>query len=336
MVSFAPQITQGTAIFMALMAASMWGTWFISLKHIGKFPLEAFYMELFTTSLIFVWTVALLVEGSMIFVNVSQVWQINPFKIIIVLLGGVSYVLGMFLGLKVMTLIGLTLSQPLQASIGIVLGTFITTTIGGIPRNLKIINIVISASFLLLSILFVTLAQLTKDKAQKKKEIDTGLSKDKKAFKKAIILVLLASVLTPGYSLALSYGLKTITQDVGLAVLPFMCLLVSGAFLGALVTSGGKLTKNKQWGVFLKTPFKVHKFGIMSGLFHYGGNIIHTFATGVLSSAISWPLGLTAGIWTQLWGIKYGEFKGAPKRAYLFQTCSFLFYVLGAYFIVMK
>ncbi|QQO11165.1 hypothetical protein [Breznakiella homolactica] len=334
--NFAPLVPQPAAIFMALLAASMWGSWFISLKHLGEYPLDAFYMTLFTTSLIFVWSVGLIIDRSGIFANIRELWLINPSKILIVLLGGVMYVIGMSIQLKVMTLIGLTLSQPMQASINFVVGTAITTGIGGRPEGLSMGRVGLSVFFLLAAVFFVFFAERCKSASQREKNIDTGLSKDKSVMKKAVMLIALGSLFSPGYTLALSYGLKTITQPVGMAVLPFMCMLCTGAFIGALLTSGIRLTRRRQWHLIWKAPFKIHKFGIISGLFHYGGNIIHTFATGALSSAVSWPLGLTSGVWTQLWGIKYGEFKGAPKRAYVFQFCSFACYILGAFFIVFR
>jgi hypothetical protein len=208
--------------------------------------------------------------------------------------------------------------------------------IGGRPEGLTTARIAISICFLLAAVFLVFFAERTRSASQRKKKIHTGLSQEKDIMKKALLLILCSNIFSPGYTLALSYGLKSITQPTGLAVLPFMCILCSGAFIGALLTNGTALTYRHLWHKVWRAPFKIHKFGIWSGLFHYGGNIIHTFATGSLSSAVSWPLGLTSGIWTQLWGIVYGEFKGAPKRSYLLQAGSFICYVFGAYVIVMR
>lgn len=332
--NFIPDLSQGQAVILALSAAAMWGTWFISLKHLNGFPVAAFYLELFITSFLLVWGIGLLVDGRLIFSDIQRVFALRPSKILLVYACGIGYVVGMSLSIKVMTMIGLTLSQPLQSTIALVIGTTVTTTVGGIPENLKIINLIAAVFFLFGSIMFVTFAQRGVAKAKKKLESLSDLAKDPHIMRKAIILILLASVFVPAYTLGLSYGLKTITQDVGLAPLPYMCVIVTGALTGAFITSGISLTRKKQWGCFRTFPLSVHKFGIFSGLFHYGGNIIHSFGTGVLSTAVSWPLGLTAGLWTQLWGIKYGEFKGAPVSSYVYQGCSFACYVIGASFIV--
>jgi hypothetical protein len=109
--------------------------------------------------------------------------------------------------------------------------------------------------------------------------------------------------------------------------------LASGAFIGALLSSGVVLTRNGQWGKVWAASLSVHSLGIISGLFHYGGNIIHAFATAELSTVISWPLGLTGGLWTQLWGLVYGEFKGSGRRAYIALALAIVFYLLGAFLI---
>lgn len=155
-------------------------------------------------------------------------------------------------------------------------------------------------------------------------------SKYSAPLKTVVGLTVLSAILTVSYDAAMSYGLETITQPVGLKVLPFMCLLCSGAFIGVMLTCGTVLTRDHQWHAIRQAPFSIHCWSIFSGLCHYGGNIIHTFATRGLSTAISYPLGLTSGLWTQLWGLAYGEFRGAPVRAYIYQFASFACYVAGA------
>jgi hypothetical protein len=173
-------------------------------------------------------------------------------------------------------------------------------------------------------------------KAQTQSKMKNGLNFTVKDLWRAVGLALFSSVFTPAYSLGISYGLRSITQPNGLAALPFMTLLVSGAFTGVILGSGFLLTLHKQWKIVFHASLSIHKFGIISGLFHYGGNIIHTFATASLSSVVSWPLGITAGLWTQLWGLVYGELRGAPRRAYLALFLGIALYLLGAYVIAFK
>jgi hypothetical protein len=107
-----------------------------------------------------------------------------------------------------------------------------------------------------------------------------------------------------------------------------MAMLVTGAFVGSMLLSGGILTYKKQWSIVFKAPFSIHRWGIISGLAHYGGNIIHTYATAFLSSAVTWPLSITMGLWTQMWGLVFGEFKGSPRKAYAFLFLAIALYII--------
>lgn len=331
--NFDPAMSTGFAIFAGLLAASMWGTWFISLKYLGDYPLEAFYLTLFTSSLILVWGLGFILDGSMLIENIVNVWRADRSRVIVTLVCGFLYVTGMQFSLRVYNILGLSLSQPLQQSINLIIGTSLSGLIGGVPAGMTVQRIVTGAAFLLGAILLTITAGNIRNKAQDEQKVDTGLSKDPKVIRKAIFLLVISSAFIPAYSTGLSYGLKSITQPNGMAVMPFMAMLCTGAFLSALVICGTTLTVRKQWHVFLEKGFRIHKFGMLSGMAHYGGNIIHTFATRNLSSVVSWPLGITAGLWTQMWGLIYGEFKGSPKKTYVFFFSGVLFYLLGAVII---
>lgn len=330
-----PILSTPVAVFMALAAAMMWGTWFISLKHLDDYPVEAFYITLFATSLVVVWGAGMLLDGRALFSNIAEVFRISPMKIIGTLICGVLYASGLDLTLRVMRMIGLTLSQPLQQSLNLMIGTVVTTVIGGWPEGLTIPRLLASCVFLILAVVLVSFAERRKSRGQAAADEGPEAKKGGSIMRRAIVLLVISSLFQTGYSFGISYGLKSVTQPVGMAVMPFMCILCTGAFIGVMLTNGVTLTRKKQWNRLFGAPFRVHKWGIFSGCFHYGGNIIHTFATRNLSSAITFPLGLTCGLWTQLWGLRYGEFRGAPMSAYVLQFSSFACYILGAVFITL-
>ena len=318
------------AILMALTAAVMWGTWFISLKHLKDYPVEAFYVVMFAFSLVFVWGVSFLLEGNGIIANIIAVGAQSPSKIIVTLFGGMLYAAGIWVSLKVMDKVGLALSQPLLQSITLIAGVIVTLFVGGRPETLTDLKIILTVVFLLAAAFLVCLA----DRRRAAGQAESG-GKKPAALKTVVGLTVLSAILGVSYDAAMSYSLKTITQPVGLEVMPFMCLLCTGALGGVLLTCGTVLTKRRQWHTIWQAPFRIHKWSLFSGFCHYGGNIIHSFATRGLSAAISYPLGLTCGLWTQLWGLWYGEFKGAPISAYIYQFASFACYVAGAYCISM-
>lgn len=328
--SFLNNLSGFPAIMIALTAAIMWGTWFISLKYLHDYPIEAFYVVMFSFCLVFVWGVSFLLEGGAIFENIARIGSTHPMKIVCTVGGGILYAAGIWVSLKVMDRVGLALSQPLLQSITLIAGVVVTLFVGGRPESLTNTKIILTVLFLLAAAFLVYLADQRRSAAQKQagKPVSAPL-------KTVVGLTILSAALTVSYDAAMSYGLETITQPVGLKVLPFMCLLCTGAFIGVMITCGAVLTKNRQWSAIRTAPFSIHKWSIFSGICHYGGNIIHTFATRGLSTAVAYPLGLTCGLWTQLWGLGYGEFKGAPRSAYVYLFASFACYVAGAYCISM-
>ena len=323
---FLNSLTEFPAILIALTAAFMWGTWFISLKHLKSYPIEAFYMVMFAFSLVFVWGVSLLLDGKAVLQNISAIAAQAPAKIAVTLAGGMLYAAGIWVSLKIMDKVGLALSQPLLQSITLVAGVTITTFVGGRPETLTNAKIILTVVFLLGAAVLVYLADKSRSQGA---ETGDG-SRPSAGLKTVLGLTVVSAVLNVSYDAAMAYSLETITQPVGLSALSFMCLLCTGAFFGVLFTCGAVLTRRRQWHMIFKAPFSIHKWSLFSGFCHYGGNIIHSFATRGLSAAVSYPLGLTYGLWTQLWGLFYGEFKGAPARAYVYQFLSFACYVAGA------
>jgi hypothetical protein len=331
--NFAPELTTGTAIFMSLLAASMWGSWFISLKYLGDYPIDGFYITLFSTSLLLVWTAGFILDGKALLTNLNEVWAVDSSRILVTLACGVLYVFGMRISLFVMDRIGLSLTQPIQASINILAGTAVAAFVGGIPAGLSVGKLVLGCLLLVGAVLVTMVAGNLRAKAQQVPNFQSKLIFTPKDLWQALALLTFSSLFIPAYTFAISYGLQSITQPYGMAVLPFMAVLVTGAFTGSLITSGVQLTRSRQWHRVFQAPFKIHKFGIGSGFFHYGGNIIHTYSTAALSSAISWPLSVTAGLWTTLWGFVYGEFKDSPRSVYLTLFAGIALYLLGAYTI---
>ncbi|MEJ2759825.1 MAG: hypothetical protein P8046_15210, partial [Anaerolineales bacterium] len=282
--NFNPELSPGLAVFMVLFAASMWGTWFISLKYLGDYPIDGFYITLFTTSIIFVWSVGFLLDGPALIQNMRDVWAVDPSRLIVTMVCGSLYVIGMRVTLHVFATIGLSLTMPIKSSISILLSTTVAALIGGVPEGYSFGLIFIGALLLVGSVLLSMRSARLRIAGQETAKEKSSLQFTMEDMRKSIILLLITTFISPAYTFGLSYGLKSITQPNGLAVLPYMSLLSTGAFIGSLIASGSLLTLRKQWGRVFSAPFSIHKFGIISGLFHYGGNIIHTFAASFLST----------------------------------------------------
>lgn len=249
------------------------------------------------------------------------------------LICGGLYVAGMRISLYIYSTIGLSLTQPIKSSISVLLGTTIAAVVGGVPEGYPIGLIYFASLILIAAIFFTMVAGRIRVQGQETAAIKSTLQFSLRDMWLAIGLAVLTSLFGLAYTFSLSYSLQSITQPNGLAVLPYMSLLSTGAFFGSLLTSGTVLTWRKQWNLIVSAPLSIHKFGILSGLFHYGGNIIHTYASAFLSTVVTFPLGLTSGLWTQFWGIFYGEYKGSPQRVYIYLAIGIGLYLIGAYII---
>jgi len=327
--NFNPELTTGASVFMAIFATFLWGSWFVSLKFIKDFPLDGFYVVLFITSFIFVWSVGFIVDGAALLENIREVFETDPSRVLVSLACGVAYVFGMRISLYVMQIIGLSLTQPISSSVTIVIGISVSTIIGGMPENYNITRLATAVVFFIGAVFLAMMAARYRVNPQETSGRIAVVSFTMSDMWKAIGWIMLAALISPAYSFGLSYGLKSITQPNGLAVLPYMAMLVTGAFFGSMILSGGILTYKKQWRTVITAPFSIHRWGIISGLAHYGGNIIHTYSTAFLSSAVTWPLAITMGLWTQMWGLVFGEFKGSPRKAYAFLFSAIILYIIG-------
>jgi drug/metabolite transporter (DMT)-like permease len=121
--NLAPDLPASLAVGMSLLAAFLWGTWFISLKYLGDHPVDGFLAVLFTTSVVFVWAAGLALDGPALAGNIAAVWRTDPSRIWVTLLCGALYVTGMRLSMTVLATIGLSLTQPIQSSIYILAGS---------------------------------------------------------------------------------------------------------------------------------------------------------------------------------------------------------------------
>jgi drug/metabolite transporter (DMT)-like permease len=132
MTNFDPQLSTSLAIFFSLFAAFVWGTWFIILKHLDDYPVDAFYMTLFGFSLVLVWSITFAIDGPALLNNISQMASAEPLRFWVVLGCGALYVVGIRLTLTAMQMIGLTLTQPIYASANVLAGTLIAALVGRI------------------------------------------------------------------------------------------------------------------------------------------------------------------------------------------------------------
>jgi hypothetical protein len=326
-------MSTAAAVGLCLLAASLWGSWAASLKHIGAHPLDGFVLTLYASAFCFVWLVALTVGRQSLLGSIGAAWSHDPMRLLGILGGGAAFAIGMSLTLTVMRSLGLTVAQPIQSSTSIILGTVWTVTIGGVPRGVPISRLVAAIAVLVTAVLFTMLAAWLRSRAWRALP-NSAATHTASDFARLLPVVLMASLLASAYPWALAIGLRSPTQPHGLGVLPYMALLVTGSFAGILTLCGLRLARAGELRNALQAPFRIKRWGLGSGIFHFGGNIIHSVGAASLTASVAYPLGLTASFWTQLWGLVHGEFRGASRLAQLSLGIGMAMYCLGVGLII--
>jgi hypothetical protein len=112
----------------------MVGAWFVSLKYLGDYPLEAFYITVFSTSIVVVWGWGFILDGGALVGNIIDVFVDDPNRVLVTFICGVLHVVGMQISIQVVKVIGLAVTSPIQGSINLIAGRTASVLLGGIPE----------------------------------------------------------------------------------------------------------------------------------------------------------------------------------------------------------
>ncbi len=330
-------MTQEVAILGGLFNAFLWGSWAVVLKKLDGYPLDAFFLGLYIFSFVFVWILAWMALGEELFDEMAQVWRARPAVIIIALAAGGTFVIGVRITLTVFTAVGLSVTAPIQTFMSLILGTSLAALVGGRPAALAPLDLMVACLLLFAAAMATVWARILRDRslfeAAASQLRDAAEETSRRLIAKNMALVGLASAIITAYPLGLSYSLRAPGREYGLTPLSYIIVLVTGSLIGAVLTSGAILTLRRQWSLFLRAGWAKHRYSLIAAGAHYGGNIINAFATGALTAAVSWPIGTTSQLWTYVWGLATGEFKGAPRKSYLLIATGALLYLAGILYL---
>lgn len=330
-------MTQEVAILGGLFNAFLWGSWTVLIKKLGNYPMDAFFLGIYISAFVFVWTFVLVALGEALFQELAQVWREKPAIIIAALLAGGIFVSGVRITLTVFAAVGLSVTAPIQTFMSLILGTSLAALAGGTPAALVPLDLTVACLLLFAAAMVTVRARIVRDRslfeAAPSQLRDAAGETSKRLIAKNMALVGLASAIITAYPLGLAYSLRTPSNDDGLTPLACMAVFVTGSLAGALLTSGAALTIRRQWSQLLRAGWAKHRYSLIAALAHYGGNIINAYATGALTAAVSWPIGTTSQLWTYLWGLATGEFKGAPRRSFLLLAAGGALYLAGILYL---
>ena len=197
------------------------------------------------------------------------------------------------------------------------MGTVISAVFGGLPASVPFLLILLAAVLLILATIVCQFAGVLRDR-----DLNTSGTQAKTAISRHDLTLLLVScvVLAPFYSIATAVGLRSELRPEGFSSLTSMGVLVLGAFTGTSIFTAVRLTREHKWGVFLHPGRGLRvilPMALIAAFCHFGGNVLHAVAAPVVSVAIATPLGYSYSMWSYIWGLAYGEFRGAAARTYV-------------------
>ena len=141
-----------------------------------------------------------------------------------------------------------------------------------------------------------------------------------------LVLAVVNVVLANGWSIGTATGTANNIEPIITAF-----YMVTGSFISILIVSAVQFTRKKQWKTVLcigssKKPIFL---GLVSGICHYGGNLISIYSMTSLTATMSFLYGRTSTVWTYGWSLLYGEFKGAKRKTYWILTIGLALYFIG-------
>ncbi len=323
-----------TSILLTLFAAALWGSWMQVVKLKRNYPITGIIFWLYTFAFVFIWIITLalspaLLPDGIISATVSQSKLVGE-----ILLGGAMMSMGIYFNLVVMNSIGLMLSTTISGAVGSLLGIFTSISKEGLPDKPFALAMIIATAviFLLASYVCTYASQMCgKDRAAAK-GLDTKIKSKSPVTLPIILMILLNAVLTNGWSIGTASG-----TAAGFPPILTTAYLCTGSFLSVFIITGITFTITKQW----KTVFCIGEskrpilLSCISGLCHYGGNLISIYCMPAISATISFLFGRTANLWTYFWGFYYKEFAGAKRKTLVILFSGIFLYFMGLAFLFL-
>ena len=320
-------LTTQIAIAGIIFVTFLWGSWFQTVKHLGNFPVHAFISMMYGISVIIVWLAIGILGKQMI---PQGVWNEvkSSINLTLEILGcGVVFGIAMQLHLTVVKRIGLILSTSVSATCAILGGTIVSVVFAGIPEGVSVAVLFFAAVLLILATIICQYAGACRDK-DKQKSDNTGKSR----FQDVLLLAFINLILMSSYPLANSIGLRSSLNPDGFSSLTCMGILVLGACIGSAMFTFVLLYRErnnmKYKAEFISVP-KLLFLATIAAICHFGGNVLHAVFAPVVSVAIATVIGNSYHCWSYVWGLLYGEFKGASKKTYGLLFSGILLFAVG-------
>jgi L-rhamnose-H+ transport protein len=239
------------------------------------------------------------------------------------------------------TLFGLGISRVGMA-LGFALILGITASFGSLlplaildPEQLAAkrgLALIVGTAIMVVGLVFLALAGRTR-------ENDLGANTNvRSGFTTGLVICIFSGIFSSMMNFSFVFGdeLRRHAQQAGasnaMAANPIWALTVSGGFVANFLYCVYLLNKNRTWAVFRQgSPLTYGLLGISMGLLWFGGIVLYGMGAaslGALGGIVGWPIFMTIDIIAALfWGAVSGEWKGASRKALLYNWAGVVFLV---------
>lgn len=323
------ELTIGTAVFLTIAATFLFAFWYQALKHLGEYPLAGFVMWLYISSFLTILAACKVLGAGDMPLGIRAELAGKGWAAVGVCLGGAAMTYGLIVSLIHMKEYGMIANQAISGTLGAILGLVLTFVVGGLSKDVSLALVLLSAVVLIGASAILQYSSVIKNgviKEQKEEETAEKVA----SLKKQNWMLVFSNILTLGYSVAYMLGTRSDLHPKGFPALLCVLLLSIGSLAAALSYAAVSLTRHHQWHVALLPPNKLPiLMALGAGVCHYGGNLMQIYALPLLSAPVSNLLLKTSSLWTYLWGVLYGEYKGAIFKSKCFLTAGILAYAVG-------
>lgn len=326
------EISYSSAVWMVLLTSFMWGFWHQFVKRISPWPLPAFMIWMFSSGTLAVWCCILALKSRMVPEGILAAIRNAGEYALLALVCGAGFAIGMQIQLYVVSKMGLIYSTSVVSTSSILLGTLLSSLLGGIPEDTSFAKILFGALILLAATLTCQRAGVEKDRHLKVPNEIIRRSSRK------YLLILLAYLIffSQSYTIGMSVSVRTELRPNGLPGPVAVGMLALGAAAAVWIVCGFMLLRKGEFHLLCRTGNPMcFLYAAVGGVCCLGGDLLHNIASPVVSVAIAWPLSNLSGVWQYFWGILNGEFRGAGRKAVILLGIGMSLFVLGVIWLAL-
>lgn len=315
-------------------AGAMNGTYPFPIKYMGSWKEENIWIVFsFITFLLLPWISLAVIN----YEAIELIRHMPPAIFYALLLGGLSFGLGMIIFTLALRFVGIGISFMLNTASGTVIATLLPTIVLNPQKLLSWFGLaeILALIFFCAAMFFSYRASCYKAKSR---SLEGGVH-DTAHAKRGLFIGILSGVFTSGQGFSYAYATTILSEKmVGYSKSAIMNapwpLIFSAAFFPYFIYFLVKAMRKKALKYFMaKQSITYIFFCILMGILYFGSILVFgqsSLAIGPLGVTITWPMFMIFIILTSnVWGFLHQEWKGAHRLAFSYLSLSLTSLILA-------